>query len=100
MSVLDRLKVSREPDVEEMALLNHAVSHKLSYLAIRTLGEEHPLRILRSEAGYYLGAMGSLEGMPGVLEGTPLVRDSEYFDTFNAARQAFLGGSWQQRLDV
>jgi hypothetical protein len=74
-----------------MEMLNHAVTHGLSYQAQQFCGEERLLRICRDTFGWYLGAWD---------QGGPLVRDSEeYWDTQAAAQIAFDTHTWIQRMD-
>lgn len=95
MGVLDNLSVTRQPNLEEMEVLNHAVAHELSYqsccMEIKGWGEELPIAVCHSPAGYYLGCVDD-EG--------PVARDSmEYWPTEEEAQEALEAHSWTQRLN-
>jgi hypothetical protein len=53
-------------------------------------GDERPLEVLRSAAGYYLGTLCE--------EGMPYSRDSGYYPTFEAAAAALQGLTFAPRL--
>ncbi|MDR2788127.1 MAG: hypothetical protein LBD06_07180 [Candidatus Accumulibacter sp.] len=52
---------------------------------------ELPLEVLESAAGFYIGTFHPKEG--------PFSRESEYFPTEEAAREALENGAWTQRLN-
>ena len=92
LHALDNMRYTREPaDVLEQELLNHCACHKTSYLAAKTLEEDHALTVCQSGAGFYLGCWD---------ESGPVSRDSEYFPTSEAAQEALDNRSWEQRLDA
>lgn len=68
------------------------MSVSIGKLAYECLGEEHPLQVLKSGAGYYIGTFSNEEG--------PVSRESEeYFRTENQATLALANGSWTQRSE-
>ena len=94
MGVMNNLKVSRQPaHVEEMEMLNHAISHEMSFQAQQYADKEISIAVHWSGRGlYYLGAVDSL--------GNPVARDSaEYWGTWNEAQAALDNHSWTQRMD-
>lgn len=91
MGCLDTIRTTREPqDLYEQELLNHCVCHKTSFLAAKTLEEDHELKVYQSGAGFYLGAWD---------ESGPVSRDSDYYPTREAAQAALDSHTWIQRLD-
>lgn len=91
-NVLDHLKLTRAPDVGEKQLLRHAVVHGTSYLHIKTLQRDCPLEVFEGVPGWCLGAVDDL--------GLLLCRDSEYFESREAAQTALDGRCWTQRMDL
>ncbi len=92
MSAMENIRLTREPeDILERTLLNHCITHKVSFLAAKFEAEDHPLTVCQSGAGFYVGCWNQ-EG--------PVSRDSEYFPTREAAQEALDNRSWEQRLDA
>jgi hypothetical protein len=88
------MKYSREPDAGENVLLNHCLFHNTSYQALVFLREDRELEVRHNASGWYLGcAVGNQ------LEDVAFYRDSEYFESETAAREALDSHSWTQRLD-
>ena len=52
-------------------------------------GHDLPVRILSSNAGYYIGTFSETHG--------PISRESQYFDKRIDAEEAFRKGTWTQR---
>jgi hypothetical protein len=66
--------------------------NSFGYLARTILGELHAVRVLRSNAGYYIGTASG--------NGSPISRESqEYYPTEVDAINAILDNSWTQRLE-
>jgi hypothetical protein len=84
------MKYSREPSAGEKVLLNHTLGHNTSYQALTFLGEDLELEVLCSSQGWYLGCKD--------VDGDPLARDSGYFKSEAAAREALDSHSWTQKL--
>lgn len=63
---------------------------RFSFLAWSILEEVHELEVLRSPAGWYLGAWD---------EQGPVARDSQYFATEAEALEALRTNSYIQRLN-
>lgn len=90
--LLSQLKFAEEPDVRDLLLLNHTVVHRVSFLAVKILEEEHDQIICLSGAGYYIGATDEETG-------EPVARDSvEYWATKEEAAKALKDRTWTQRL--
>lgn len=71
-----------------MSLAN--TKHKMTGLLASQAGEELPLTVLESNAGYYIGTSN---------KGLPYSRESvEYFSRSPEAKEALKQGSWTQRL--
>lgn len=63
-------------------------------LAWKYLQEKHPLRVLRSAVGFYIGTLRQAE--EGFIE--PCSRESEeYFENCEQAEDALRTGTWTQR---
>jgi hypothetical protein len=91
---LENLGMTRPPaDLFEMELLNHCVCHKTSFLAAAEFEEDHELRAYSSAAHEGMWYLGVVE------DGVPPYRDSQYFPTEEAAREALLNRNWEQRMD-
>lgn len=89
---LAKMRLSREPeDLVEQELLNHCLCHRTSFLCAKLLEEDHPLQVLSTPAGWYLGVWP--------VGGEPYSRDSEYFPTQEEAQEALNHHAWTQRLD-
>ncbi len=92
LSNASHLKYSREPTFEDRVFLSHTLVHVTSFQCARYMEEDHPLQVLRSTAGWYLGAACERRG--------PLSRDSaEYYPSEQAAQEALTLQSWTQRMD-
>lgn len=91
-NVLSNLKLSHEPDLEERILLHHAVVHGTSYLCIKSLQRDYPLRVVHGMLGWCLGAVDEL--------GLLLARDSQYFRSEEEAQAALEGRCWTQRMEL
>lgn len=64
-------------------------SAAIGLLAREYCGQELPLQVLKSNAGYYIGTC-NLDG--------PVSRESaEYFPSLAAAERAYANGTWHQR---
>ena len=91
---LENLGMTREPaDLFEMELLNHCICHKTSFLAAAEFEEDHELLAHPSslhEGQWFLGV---------IEEDVPPYRDSQYFPNEEAAQEALLNRSWEQRMD-
>jgi len=91
-NLMTNIRFMDEPDLEELALLNHTLTHGFSFLAVRILKEEHVQGVYQSGAGFYIGATDSETG-------EPVARDSvEYWSSEKEAHQALSTRSWTQRL--
>lgn len=78
-----------------MPVTNEATGSAVEYgvLAHCYTGQQRPLEVLRSAAGYYIGTLCEEDGM--VL---PLSRESaECFASAEEARRALADGCWTQR---
>lgn len=92
MGCITSIRLTRPPsDLLEAELFNHAITHRTSFLCARWLEEEHPLQVLQTPAGWYLGVWPEGD--------EPYSRDSQYFPTKEAAEQALEQRTWTQRLD-
>jgi phosphopantetheinyl transferase (holo-ACP synthase) len=91
---MDNLKVDRQPkDLEEMEMLNHALTHELSFQAQQYAGKEISIKVHWCGLGrYYLGAVDE--------NNNPAGRDSaEYWGTWKEAQLALDNHAWTQRMD-
>ncbi len=92
LSRYSHIKYSREPDFQDKVFLSHTLVHMTSFQCARYLEEDHPLSVLHSAAGWYIGAVS--------VEGEPLSRDSEqYYTSEQEAREVLTKQSWTQRMD-
>lgn len=67
-----------------------ARADSIGYLPLTFVGKRLPLQVLRSAAGYYIGAFDDHDG--------PCSRESfEYFPSRDAAAKALATGAWTQR---
>ena len=91
LSPYTNMRYSREPDPGEKVLLNHCLFHNTSYQALVLLREDRELEVRHNSDGWYLGCAVRMHG-------TLFYRDSEYFESEAAAREALDSHCWTQRL--
>lgn len=91
--LFENIKVTRNPLIADLFLINSSIVHGYSFLAFKCSGKNLVQAVCKSNAGYYIGCTDGETG-------EPFARDSvEYWTTEAEAAQHLENKSWTQRLD-